>query len=587
MLRIPTIRERIRAIKCALGEERPSLVLKDVNLVNVLTCEIEDHVDIVIKDRLIAYVGDYSKMYNKSPKIIDCKGLLLAPGLVDAHVHIESSMVTPSIFSKYAIMHGVTTVFIDPHEIGNVLGVDGIREFMKECVKCPLKMYLTVPSCIPATKLKLETNPNKLIPEDIEKLLRDDWSIALGEVMDVLSILDGDHDILREIITAQKMRFRVCGHAPSLRGDKLCAYIAAGPDSDHEITSIDEAIEKARRGLYIMIRYGTFSRDLPKIITNIPKNVLRRTMIVSDDINIIELKERYLDEALRLAVKAGIDIPEAVSLCTLNPATYYGIDWLIGCVAPGRLADLILLDKDLKIVKVFCEGEIVYSEGSLFIDFPRHIYPPYFRNTVRIPPLDPADLKPPCPKDNCRCVVNVIEFIEGTILTRKKIMNIDVENCEWVLPEDVYYIAVIERHGRSGNIGKGFCTGVNINDYSIGMTISHDSHNLTVVGRNVRDMYKVVKELEIMGGGIVMVRNSEVIAKVKLDIGGLMSDDEDVINDLERLLSNIDSDIRRGLYKIAPLMFASLVVVPEIRITDLGLVDVESGKIIDPVISYE
>lgn len=587
MLRIPTIRERVRAIKCALGEERPSLVLRNVKLVNVLTCEIEENIDVVIKDRLIAFVGDYSKMYNKSPKVVDCRGFLLAPGLVDAHVHVESSMVTPSIFSKYAIMHGVTTVFIDPHEIGNVLGVDGIREFMKECVKCPLKMYLTVPSCIPATKLKLETNPNKLIPEDVERLLRDDWSIALGEVMDVLSVLDGDHDILTEIIMAEKLRFRVCGHAPSLRGDKLCAYIAAGPDSDHEITSLDEAIEKARRGLYIMIRYGTFSRDLPKIITNIPKNVLKRAMIVSDDINIIELKDRYLDEAVRIAVSSGLEIPEAISLCTLNPATYYGLDWLIGCIAPGRLADLILLDKDLKIVKVFCEGELVYSDGSLLIDFPRHIYPPYFRNTVKIPPLEPRDLKPSCPRSECTCMINVIEFIEGTILTRRKIMKISVENGEWILPENVYYITVIERHGRSGSIGRGFCTGIDINDYSIGMTISHDSHNLTVVGRNVRDMYRAVRELERVGGGIVLVKDSEVISLVKLDIAGLMSDDEDVINDLEKLLSHIDSDIRRGLYKIAPLMFASLVVVPEIRITDLGLVDVESGKIIDPIVSFE
>jgi len=586
MLRIPTIRERVRAIKCALGEERPSIVLRNARLVNVLTCEIEE-ADVVIKDRLIAYVGDYSKMYSKCPKIVDCRGLLLAPGLIDAHVHIESSMVTPSIFSKYAIMHGVTTVFVDPHEIGNVLGVDGIREFMKECVKSPLKIYLTVPSCIPATKLKLETNPNKLIPEDVENLLKDDWSMALGEVMDVLSVLDGDHDILKEIIVSEKMRFRVCGHAPSLRGDKLCAYISAGPDSDHEITSPEEAVEKARRGLYIMIRYGTFSRDLPKIISNIPRNVLRRAMIVSDDINIIELKERYLDEAVRIIVRSGVDLAEAFSLCTLNPATYYGVDWLIGSVAPGRLADIILLDQDLKVVKVFCEGELVYSDYSLFIDFPRHIYPPYFRSTVKIPPLESSDLKPSCPKNRCRCMINVIEFIEGTILTRKKVVNVQVENGEWILPEDVYYIAVIERHGRSGSIGKGFCTGVDIGEYSIGMTISHDSHNLTVVGKNVKDMYVAVRELERIGGGIVLVKNSQVVASVKLDIAGLMSDDEDVIYEIERLLNYVDRDVRRGLYKIAPLMFASLVVVPEIRITDLGLIDVERGRIIDPVISCE
>jgi len=584
MLRLPTIRERVRAIKCALGEERPSIVLRNVSLVNVLTDEVERGIDVIIKDRLIALVGECSKICSKSPKVLDCRGLLLAPGLVDAHVHVESSMVTPSIFSKYALIHGVTTVFVDPHEIGNVLGVDGIREFMKECVKCPLKMFLTVPSCIPATKLKLETNPSRVVPEDVERLLRDEWSMALGEVMDVLSLLDGDHDLMVEILTAERMRFRVCGHAPALRGDKLCAYVAAGPDSDHEITSLDEAIEKARRGLYIMLRYGTFSKDLPKIISKIPRNTLKRAMIVSDDINILELRERYLDEAVRLAVKSGLELAQALSLCTLVPATYYGLDWLIGCVAPGRLADLVLLDNDLKVVKVFCEGELVYNEGDLLIDFPRHIYPPYFRSTVKIPHVAASDLKPSAPRRNCRCLVNVIEFIPGTILTRRHVREVEVRDGEWALPEDMYYIAVVERHGRSGSVGRGFCTGVSIGHGAIGMTISHDSHNLTVMGKNVEDMYIAMRELEKIGGGIVLVRNRIVTGSVRLSIAGLMSDDESCIDELTSLLSNVDPNVRDALHRIAPLMFASLVVVPEIRITDMGLVDVYEGKIVDPVV---
>ncbi len=586
MLRIPSVRERIRAIKCALGEERPSMVLRDASLVNVLTGEIEEKIDIAVKDRIIAYVGDCSKLYNKSSKIIDCKGMIVAPGLIDAHVHIESSMVTPSIFSKYALIHGVTTVFVDPHEIGNVLGLDGIREFMKECVKCPLKTYLTVPSCIPATKLKLETNPSRLILEDIERLLRDEWSIALGEVMDVASVLDGDHDIVSEILYAERMRFRTCGHAPALKGDKLCAYVAAGPDSDHEITSLEEAIEKARRGLYIMIRYGTFSKDLPKIISNIPRKMLHRTMIVSDDINIIELRERYLDEAVRLTVGSGLEIPQAFMLCTLIPATYYGLDWMIGCIAPGRLADIIVLDSNLKISKVICEGEVIFSDGYLLIDFPRHIYPPYFKDTVRLPPLDPKELRPRPPCNECDCLVNVIEYVPGTILTRKVVREISVRDGEWILPDDIYYISVVERHGRSGNIGRGFCRGIPISNYTIGVTISHDSHNLTIVGKNVNDMYIAARELEKIGGGIVLVENSNIVSRVRLHIAGLMSDNENCIDELISLLSHIDTDPKNALHKIAPIMFSSLVVVPEIRITDMGLVDVNESRIIDPVIEY-
>ncbi len=585
MYRLPSLRDRIRAIKCALGYERPDIVLRNCKLTNVFTGEIED-VDIAVCGRLISRVGECSDLVSKAKKVIDLDGKYVCPGLIDAHVHIESSMVTPSIFSKYALVHGVTTVFADPHEIGNVLGFEGIREFMKECYKCPIKTFLTVPSCIPATKLKLETNPNVLTIEDIEKLLNEEESIALGEVMDVGSVLNIDLDILKEIELAYTTRYRVCGHAPKLRGKELCAYISSGPDSDHEITDPDEAMEKVRRGMYIMIRYGTFSKDLENIIEKLPKNALCRTMIVSDDINIVELRHRYLDKAITLAIRKGVDVVDAVRMCTLVPAQYYGLDWALGCIAPGRLADIVILEDlyNFKIKKIICEGDIVYSNGELMLEFPHHIYPPHFKRTVKIPKISPEDLVLRFKRKFRECKISVIEFIKGSVLTKWRIEKFSIEDGKLVLPEGYYYITVIERHGKSGSIGRGICTGINLRDFSIGITISHDSHNLTVVGRDEKDMYAVVSEIERIGGGLVIAKNGQIIEEVPLEIAGLMSSDENVITRLERLLRTISSEVLDGLIEIAPLMFASLVVIPEIRITDRGLVDVSNMKIIDPVV---
>jgi len=585
MYRLPTLRERIKAIRCALGNEKPDIVLRNCRLINVLTVEIED-VDIAICGRLICRVGDCSDILDKAKKILDIGRKYVCPGLIDAHVHIESSMVTPSIFSKYAIMHGVTTVFADPHEIGNVLGIEGIREFMKESSKCPIKIFLTVPSCIPATKIKLETNPNILTVEDIEKLLKDDWSIALGEVMDIGSIINADPDILKEIELSYSMKMRVCGHAPKLRGRELCAYISSGPDSDHEITEVEEALEKLRRGMYIMIRYGTFSKDLEKIIDKIPKFAISRTMIVSDDINIIELREGYLDRAIRTAVKRGLDSVSIIRMCTLTPAEYYGLDWAIGCIAPGRLADILIL-RDLEnfdIDTVISEGDIVYRDCKLVIEFPYHIYPPHFKTTVKIPDLDPEDLILKFEKKYTMCKLNVIEFTKDSIITKWRVDEFKIHDGYIELPETYYHIAVVERHGKSGNIGRGVCCGIDLKDYTIGLTISHDSHNLTVVGKDCRDMYIAVKELEKIGGGIVLVKDRQVVEEVPLPIAGLMSDSEECVDRMIRLLSKISEDVYLGLRHIAPLMFASLVVIPDIRITDKGLVDVRNMRIISPIV---
>jgi len=592
--RFPSVRERIEAIKASLGEVKPDLILEKVKLVNVYTCEIEDNIDIAVKGRLIVRVGDCSDLKSRFPdvKTLRCDGMYAIPGLIDAHVHIESSMLVPRRFAEVALRCGVTAVFYDCHEVGNVLGVEGIREFAIECSKLPLYAFLTVPSCIPACKLGLETVPNVLSYLDLDLLKkRCPDVVALGEVMDYMSILNCDIELLRSIQSYYESRLRVNAHAAGLRGKLLQAYICAGPDSDHEVTDPEEALEKLRRGLYVMIRLGTYAQDLYKILPVLlsERKSLDRIMIVSDDVSVIDLVEHgYLDRAIREAVKLGLDPILAVKLCTLNPAMYYGLDWLIGGIAPGRVANIVLVDslERFNVRIVICDGAIVVKDGQLLINIPEHRYPSSFYYTVKIPVKSPEDLELRAPVREGVATVNVIKFESGSTLTRLFKVKLEVKEYKLQLPEEYLYISVIERHGRSGMFTVGVATGVPLRDGAIAMSICHDSHNIVVVGRSCRDMYVAVKTLERAGGGICITCNGLVTALVELPVAGLMSEEEP-IKVAEKLRQLLDAWSKLGgtgkITDLAPLALTSLVVIPEVRLTDRGLVDVREGKFI-PVI---
>ena len=586
----PTVRERAQAVKCALGEVKADLVIRDVSLVNVVTEEVEEGVDVAVKGRLVAYVGDCSKLIGQGTRVINARGLYAVPGLVDAHVHVESSMLVPHRFAKYALMYGVTTIFADPHEIGNVLGKDGIREFIRDCVKLPLKVFVTVPSCIPACRLGLETCPTYLSWRDVAELLDEVNVMALGEVMDVLSVHDASIDILLEISETYNRMLRVCGHAPQLTGPELQAYLCAGPDSDHEVTRPEEAIEKIRRGMYLMIRLGTFSHDLPRILPSLDKKYLNYVMLVSDDINVLDLERRgYLDRAIREAIRCGLDPVVAVKLCTLNPARYYGLDWLIGSINPGKLADIVLVEnlEDFKIRKVIVEGRLVRDETGLLIDIPRHEYPRQFYMSVKLPPeLSPDKFELHVRDESGKVRANVIRFVPGTVVTKLEQQTLEVHDGKLVLPRDVYYIAVVERHGKTGTMSIGLCTGITVGDCALAVSICHDSHNIVVVGRDGQSMYTAVTRLQEIGGGLTLARGREILAQVELPVAGLMSDQDgaEVADKLQQLLDKWREHGGAGaLTELAPLMFTSLTVIPEVRLTDRGLVDVRKGKYI-PVI---
>ncbi len=591
---IPTYQERALAIGTALGKIPADLVLRGANLVNVLTCEVESNVDIAVKGRIIARVGRCDDVIGLNTKVVDLSGRYVAPGLVDAHLHIESSLLTPTRFCKAVIPHGTTCIFVDPHEIGNVLGVEGIREFMNECAKCPIKIFTTVPSCIPACKLGLETSPSKLYPEDVDELLDLEGAIALGEVMDDLSVLNADADLIRSIELTQSRGIRVCGHAPGLRGNELSAYLVAGPSSDHEVTSSDEAIEKVRRGMYVMIRLGTFSQDMYSIVPKLPKSYLDSGLImfVSDDLNVIDVMHRgHMDYIIREAVRHGVDPLKAVRLCTLEPVRYYGLDWILGSVSPGKICDLVVVDslERFNVEMVFIDGKLKYDHGKILVDIPQHSYPGHFYKTVKLPErLSSDSFKVRASVERGAADVNVIELVRGSILTKHVVEELPVENFELKLRGGFAKISVIERHGRRGTLSVGVVKGYPIRSGAIASTISHDAHNVVVIGVDDRDMYVAVRELERIGGGIVLAEGGSVISRVELPIAGLMSDrePEDVAKMVEDLLRKWSSvggveDVRA----LAPLFTMSLVVIPEIRITDLGIVDVVHGKIIDLIVS--
>ena len=589
----PSINEKIHAINTALGFEKADLVIKNVNLVNVITEEIEENIDIAIKGRLIARIGKCDDLIGLNTQVIDGKDMYILPGFVDAHLHIESSFLTPLKFSKAVIPHGTTCVFIDPHEIGNVLGIEGIKEFVNECLKCPIKIFITIPSCIPATKFGFETCPNKLTPEDINILLNLENVIALGEVMDNFSILNADIEHLKSIQYTYSKFLRVCGHAPKLSGNQLQAYLIAGPDSDHENTDLNEVLEKLKRGMYVMIRYGTFSQDMPRIIKELPRKYLDSgyLMFVSDDLNIHELLKRgHMNFIVREAIRYGIDPIKAIKMCTLIPCRYYNLDWLIGSINPGKIADLIIIKKieNVDIQKVIINGKVVYSDGKLLIELPRHEYPKYFYYTVRYLKFPkPEDLKIKVNIELGFAKVNVIGIVPGSIITKHEIEELEVRNYEVIPSKNIAKIIVIERHGKSGTYSIGFIKGFPIKEGAIATSISHDSHNVTAVGYSEEDICIALKRLEEIGGGLVFVKDKEVKSEIKLSVAGLMSDKEpeEVCKEIEEFLKTWSKfggieDIKA----LAPLFLMSLVVIPEIRITDKGLVNVIEGKFIDVIV---
>ncbi len=558
-------------VDIALGKEKADLVLKNANLVNVCSGEIYE-TDIAIARGLVVGLGRY-----KGRKEIDAKDRYAVPGLIDGHTHIEMSMLSVSEFAKAVVPRGTTAVVADPHEIANVLGIEGIKAILEEAKTTSLKVYCMAPSCVPSTapSLGLETSGAMIAHDQIQELLHTDGIIGLAEVMNYGGVIAKEDEVWQKIEVAKDLKMPIDGHAPLLSGKELNAYVLSGAGSDHENTSYEEAREKLRLGMRVMVREGSAAKNLEDIAPLLKTVDTRHCMLVTDgDRTPRDLKEAgYLDYVLRRAIEQGIDPVKAVQMCTINTAEWFKLDNKIGSISPGKIADIVLLKnlEKFEVDSVIVNGNTDFASPSDY----KFNYPQY-GESVRIKQVKPDDFViPQVGQEKAR----IIGLIKGELLTEEfvaEISGIDTAR-------DILKIGVLERHQYSGNIGLGFVKGFGLKSGAVASTIAHDSHNIVVIGTNEADMAFACNRLKAIGGGIVLCSGCTVKSELELPIAGLMSAKglDYVIKKQKALEDNISE---MGCKLQAPsiiMSFLALPVIPKLKITDRGLVDVEKREIVD------
>lgn len=563
-------------INVARGLEKADLVIKNANIVNVLSEEIHKG-DIAICDGVIAGIGEnYS-----GEKEIDINGAYVTPSFIDGHVHLESTMMLPKEFAKTVLPAGTTTVIIDPHEISNVLGLHGIS-FMHEAVKnLPMNIYTMLPSCVPATPF--ETSGFDLNSYDLSLLIDKPWVLGIAEMMNFPGVLNRDKNVMAKLELAKSRGKRIDGHAPYLSGKDLCGYIASGVKSDHECTTPEEAIEKLRLGVYVMIREGTAAKDLDALIPVLKTSNTRKCIFVTDDRHPADLKE-HINGMVRRVVEAGVDPIKAVQVASLNTAEYFGLKDL-GAIAPGYKADLLVLP-DLKSFRpdiVLKDGKVVAQDGKLAVEIPDSDAIST-RNSVNVRWITMDDFKIPTEGDGLK-KVRALEVIPHQLITKSVLSDVKVVDGNAVsnVETDTLKICVIERHRATGNIGKGFVKGFNLKCGAIASTVAHDSHNMIVIGTNDFDMYTAAVALIKCQGGKVVVKDGEIISQLPLPIAGLMSDREfdfvvEKCDELNKAAHSIGCELEDPFMTMG---FLSLPVIPELKITDKGVFDTNKFDFVD------
>ena len=562
--------KRLTAI--ARGDTPADMVIKNGLIVDLFNGRII-RADVAIYKDTIAGIGSY-----RGKKSIDAQRCYLLPGFIDGHLHLESTMLSPSEFTKVSLAHGTTAVVIDPHEVANVAGIAGIKYILKATELLPIDFFIMAPSCVPASDL--ETFGHRITASDIKRLLKIKRVIGLAEVMDFPDVVNGKDEMLKKIAISENMV--VDGHAPLLSGKGLSAYIAAGPASDHEATNISEGREKLGLGMHLMMREGSIAKDLKNLAALVNKHSLSNISFVSDDLLPTELiRDGHINRILRKAVSLGLDPIMAVRMATLNTARYFALK-KTGAIAPGYKADMVLAGdlKRFKINTVIKNGRVVYEDGGYKINFNKKAPPPFnIVNSVKAKAVDEANLLVKAKKK-----IDAIGLIPNEILTKwLKLKPLIVKDS--VISDtkrDILKIAVVDRHRASGNVGCGFVNGMGLKRGAIATSIAHDSHNIISVGTNDRDMVIAINRIIAMQGGLVIAENGKVLGELPLPIAGLMSRAK--AEDVAKALSKLEDIARRLGTKVRDpfitLSFLSLPVIPELRVTDLGVVDVKSGRIL-------
>lgn len=563
------IEEKKKLMRTSLGEEKPDIVLKNARIVDVFTEKLFT-ADVAVRDGYIAGVGCYS-----GDREIDMTGKIIAPGFIDAHVHIESSMVAPSIFAQKVLRCGTTTVIADPHEIVNVSGLEGLAYMLKDSEACALNIYFVLPSCVPLNQY--DNNGAVFDVEQMKRICGNPRIAGLGEVMNYEGVTQCSQDLLEKIELLQSKT--IDGHAPGLTGKKLQAYRIAGIETDHECADYEDALEKLHAGFIVQIREGSAAKNLTPILSGALKDGISfdRFVFCTDDVHLADIeKHGHINHNIKMAIELGVNPIRAIKLATLNPARVYGLKD-VGAIAPGFKADLVVLDslEELSISDVYKDGisthEIQYSD--LKTDVADTI-----AHSVHVPVLDKNALAL-----KVRGGFPVIEVIPGQIVTRGVNMQLPTEDGMFVPDGDLLKIAVVQRHDNSGRIGLGAVKGFGLKNGAVASTVAHDAHNLIVVGDNDDDMRIAIEELKHCGGGYTIVRGGKVLNTLKLRIAGLFTDDRNT-DMIEQLRGMCDCAHNMGVPQnidvFQNLSFLSLPVIPELRITDIGLFDVAQNAFI-------
>ena len=567
-------------IKAANKEISCDLVIKNISVVDVFQCS-SFICDVAIKNGFIVGLGDYSGNIE-----VNGTGKFICPGLIDSHAHIESSMLTPNEYYKTALLHGVTSLIADPHEIANVLGQAGIKFMIDSAQNIPFDFYFMLPSCVPSTPF--ENSGAVLTSSDLKDFYSNSKVLGLAEVMDYPSVANCNDDMINKLYDAISNNSIIDGHGAGLNSHSINVYSTANIKTDHECATYEQLIDRVRRGIYVLMREGTVAKNLNELIKGASIFNSRRICLCTDDKHIDDLAHNgSIDTSIKMCIKGGLAPEIAIQMATLNAAECYNLKNK-GAIAPSYVADFLILDslEEFKINSVYKNGKLVVSNNILINDVKYSNVYPSLSNSIKLPTLTKDTLKIDVKN---KSILNVIELIPNKLESNHlkldiSKLNFDDEFISLTTPDNLLKIAVIERHKNTGNVGVGVLKGLNLKSGAIATTIAHDSHNLIVCGTNDADMLFAVEELKKINGGIIIVKDGTVLASVSLEIGGIITarNSDDVISDLDKLhdaLKIIAPDITFNPF--LTLSFLSLPVIPDIKITDKGLFDVKNFNFID------
>ncbi len=557
------LNKKLHVVEVASGRQKADLVLKNATYVNVFCNEL-GHGDIAVAEGLIAGMGEH---YEGAVEV-DMGGKLVLPGFVDAHIHLESALVSPKEFANAVIPHGTTTVITDPHEIANVMGTDGIEYMLQATEDLPVDVRFMLPSCVPATPL--DESGAVLDYRAIDSFYEHNRVEGLAEMMNYVGVANADEQVLEKIVAAQAHHKKIDGHAPGLSGNDLNAYIAAGVYSDHECSTVEDAIAKLERGQYIMIREGTAARNLDALLPLLTPQYYTYCMFCTDDKHPNDLLEKgHIDYIVRRAIKSGVDPIIAVKCASHHAARYFLLNNR-GAIAPGFLADFVVIDNfdDFNILEVYKKGKLMF-DGKTVTPFEAPEIDPHLvkrsHETFHVAHLEATDFIESRPRA-------VLGMVPGEIVTT------DAGYAEKIsVEDDILKIAVIERHKNTHHIGIGYIKGYGLKSGAVATSISHDSHNIIVVGANEEDMAAAVNRVVELGGGIVVMDDGKVLGELQLQIAGIMS--EAPLIEVNEALENAKEQafklgVSRGVDPFMTLSFMALTVIPTLRLTTRGVFDV-------------